>query len=232
VQEIDSAFWGAVAQITPVLALALVLDIRRLMQRATSKSRGVDLPDMRRRLALARSVFGVGAFVCAAGLAAAFLTALLVLGGGDPPSGRGRALTITFLVYALSFIVILPTGEVLARFGIWTMFSEWEIRRRRDEVVDRLERASLNDALDARGQLSDLYVQAYRTFRLRKDRTPQGTARAERDLERVLAELDAARSLLDKTRAKERKYFRRRRSPKFYDELSDKVRRFIRDGVT
>lgn len=156
------AYWGAIAQIVPVLALALVLEVRVIGRRMARKAaykynRGL------------RVTYAVTYLVVAGGLALIQGVALRYL--FSEKSGEHLEPYVTFFVsLAFSYVVIGPIGLIgAALMGDTLELLPWsrESRARRAanaiaiDVIDA-ERDARNVRLEAWGELADLQVQLAR----------------------------------------------------------------------
>lgn len=161
-----SAFWSVVAQVAPVIALALVLEVRGFARRSAR-----DAPDTEG--GWTRGTFVVFALLSAVGLVVAFAVAIGALANGRAAYSMDWlvfcALGISFGFVALN--PILPilsvlTRDVASRIRLISLrrFDRW-ITGRLDRQIAYVDRVMRDKRLDHLIEYADLYTTAHSVTR-------------------------------------------------------------------
>ncbi len=163
------AYWSAVAQITPVLALALVLEVRSAAEWAARKRNFAASREWRK-------VFAIMVAIAAFCVVGCFIVAINALRVGLEVEWVG-ILTGTALTYALGAVSVFPIAELLRPFTADIRLSSasrwpWSRQRRREALIrqmlseiDSAEREMRSARLDAWIGGADLLVNMHMRLR-------------------------------------------------------------------
>lgn len=159
-------YWATIAQICPVLGLALVIEGRALIVRSRKKSQY-------ERLRFDRATYVVSALLAALALVAALAIALQALRRERDLDELAYPASLA-VMFALGVVVLTPLTPML----IWTIADEYRrgravrrrrwVRRRREALLERIsetERDERSAWLELLIETADVYTTGMRMYR-------------------------------------------------------------------